>query len=132
MKTEILLSWILDEKIDFETLKDRKVLKDGDISRSITKLRGLENKSKLRRIFESNLGLVEPYLSKTVYTLLLELKSVHSNGDPMPWQCMKCDEIFTDCSAWKCDRCLLWCHEKCGRMYPRTQRTHILCHECYT
>lgn len=131
-RTAIVLGWILDKKIDNTTLTSLKILKDGVVSTSITKLKDVPNKSKLRRIFESELGLVKPYLSSYVYSLLLDFKSEYGNSNALKWQCMECNKDFNKCDGWKCDLCSLWFHENCKYVYPRGPRAQKYCIECYT
>lgn len=133
-KTIHIISWVLDEKFNNTMLNSSNMLTDGIVAASLSKLRENRNQSKLRRILEMNLSLIQTYISSQTYDLLLKIQKALEWGRSLKYGCMKCDVVFTNSDrAWQCERCLLWYHDSCMGMYPREpQRKHKYCLECYT
>lgn len=109
------------------------MLDDAVLAGSIKKLRADRNQSKLRRILETDMTLIQNYLSPQSFAILTELMKLTEKGCTLKYACVECDQIFGIAElAWSCERCLLWFHPKCKSKFPKSsQREHVFCLECY-
>lgn len=134
-----MLSWILDQKFNSKMLNNSNMLPDALVGNSVKNLRENRNQSKLRRILEANLSLIETYLSVEVYSILLQLQKITKNGANLKYACINCNAVFgQNDPAWSCDRCLLWFHKDCKDRFPIPTdedpfpKQQQFCKECYT
>lgn len=128
------MSWMLDEKFENSMLNASEMLPDMPISISLNNFKKNRNQSKLRRILELDLKLVEEYLTSQLYSILQKLQKTTSNGTSLKYACMECDSVFgQNDEAWSCERCLLWYHKDCAVIFPKEiQRKQKFCLQCYT
>lgn len=127
-----MLGWILDKKIDIEMLNKSTKLEDSAIANSLTTIKSSENKSKLGRIVDADLNLIQTYVSCDIFDVLVQLKE-HFKKKSIMLACMECNIVFDAFSVcWKCLRCLLWFHKTCKKKYPRESGTNrAFCDKCY-
>lgn len=132
-KAELIIGWIIGEKYHKSMLNSANMLDDGPVCNGLKALRQLKNRSKFRRFVDSDLKLIQPYLSENVYAIFTQLQAKLKNSNSILWACMECDIVFEDdCTCWFCERCLLWFHVQCQNIYPREDRAeHKYCKECY-
>lgn len=125
-----ILSWLLDQKVDRNMLNNHKsILPNILVCTSLTELQENPNQSKIRRILENEISLVEEYLTPQVYSILVKLKEKTNNGATLKYACMKCNIVFGDNDrAWYCRRCLLWFHQDCEEAGTEALK---FCIDCY-
>lgn len=133
-KKKLLLGWLIDSKFEWNMLnKDSNELDDEIGASSLLKLQSSPNQSKFRRFLESQIDLIDDYLSPILKASINELKAHSYDASSIMYSCIECNVVFTNNDqAWECEGCLLWFHSNCMKMYPRdAERQHKFCKYCY-
>lgn len=132
VKAMIMLGWILDAKFDKKMLNKSNKLEDADAAESIATIKQSENQSKLLRILEADINLIEDYVSCNIFNVIVQIRKFY-DGKKVAWACIECNDKFQNLSVcWKCQRCLLWFHTTCKTKYPRqSEASHAYCDICY-
>lgn len=133
IKATCLLNWLLDQNSNSKLLSKNDLLSNTLVVNSVKTLKASKNQSKLRRILERDLNLIESHISPEAFAILRKMQEATKKGTKLKYGCMKCDVIFGhEDLAWNCKRCLLWFHRDCEQRYPIEQASEQqFCSGCY-
>lgn len=129
-KRALIMSWLLDESINRESLQDPGAFTQKAIA-SLRKMNEDTNKNKLRRILDADLNLIKTYVSPQFWNQMQALKK---NSSSITYSCCRCHITFMrDSPAWRCARCQMWNHPKCTVARKRTFESdeYSFCDLCY-